>query len=74
MKDKMGLELKVGDYVCYCGGGQSDMNLRFGTIDSITGDAAYIKSETGRVQQKARYSGQILGLEPFKISHPELFL
>ena len=83
MKDKLGVDVKVGDKVCYTNGGQGHTAIHFGNVVEITETTNWkdivvykclIKSDKGRTQQTTRTSDEILSLEPYKEFSPELFL
>ncbi len=76
MTDLLGIELSIGDEVCYANGGKQDDYLNRGTIIefSVDGESCMIRSSKGTKQRNYRGSGKILSLEMYRTTHPELFV
>jgi|FLOH01.1.fsa_nt_gi hypothetical protein len=81
MKDKLGIELKIGDMIVFAKGGQQDNGLYYGAILDIKeyehkeGYQCQVRNlENGIKMQNWKNSSEVLSVEIFKETNPELFI
>ena len=74
MTDKFGIELHIGDSVIYTTGGQGNVALDIGTIDSFKGNGVVIRTKAGRLLSNLRYSHSVVSCVPIYNQHPEVLL
>jgi len=87
--DKIGKEIKVGSFVAYAVGNQSDTSICFGVVEEIRDDpekenGPMIRSYTsgrlmprppyGRRMTRPRSGDEVLVLDEFKVQNAEYFI
>jgi len=72
--DKIGKEIKVGSFVAYAVGGQSDTGLYFGVVEEIRDGPRIRPYPSGRLMTRPRYGDSVLVIDEFKVQNAEYFI